>query len=176
VSSYGSATNTGVTAHINDAVRPRTLSIAVWSGLVGAFGALAWGILLLAKGKDLIRPAIQDYAQQIGGDLLSSGALGVNDLVDAAYQPFQSRAAIWIVLGVLGIAIAALLAGARNWARVILTLIAVSAVGLAVRDLTDIGPGLLKLLDVVAAIGFAAALVCQWLPASNAAIRARKKG
>lgn len=79
----------------------------------------------------------------------SLSALDVDDLVDAAYQPFQSRAAIWIALGVLGIAIAALLAGARNWARVILTL---------------------------AAIGFAAALVCQWLPASNAAVRARKKG
>jgi hypothetical protein len=135
---------------------------------------VVWGILLLAGGKGLIRPPVEAYTKQNAGDLVSSGLLSIDDAVDAAYQTFQSRADMFLVLGVLGLITAFLVVKAKGWARIVLCVLALGIVGLAGDDLTDLSPGSLKALDAVMMICMVAAVVCQWLPGSNAAVRGRK--
>lgn len=150
------------------------LTVAASIGGLGALLGVVWGILLLAGGSGLIRPAIEAYAKQNAGDLVSSGALSVDDLVNTGYESFQSRADIFLVLGVLGLIMAVLVARARGWARIVLCVLALALIALATIDLTDLSPGPLKALDAVLIICMLAAVVCQWLPGSNAAIRNHK--
>lgn len=154
--------------------RSSTLTAAASIGGLGALLGVVWSILLFAGGVGLIRPAVQAYANQNAGDLVSSGALSVDDLVNTAYQSFQSRADIFAVLGVLGLIAAFLVGRAMGWARIVLCVLALGLIGLATVDLTDLSPGMLKSLDVVTVICMLVAIVCQWLPGSNAAVRMRK--
>ena len=154
--------------------RSSTLTVAASIGGLGALLGVVWGVLLLVGGKGLIRPAVEAYTNQNAGDLVSSGAVSMDDVVDTAYQSFQSRADMFLVLGVLGLITAFLLAKAMGWARIVLCVLALGIIGVAGVDLTDISPGTLKALDAVMAICILAAVVCQWLPGSNAAVRDRK--
>lgn len=154
--------------------RSSTLTMAASIGGLGALLGVVWGVLLLVGGKGLIRPAVEAYANQNAGDLVSSGAVSVDDLVDTAYQTFQSRADMFLVLGVLGLIMAFLVGTAKGWARIVLCVLGLGIVGVAGVDLTDVSPGSLKALDVVMMICMIAAIVCQWLPGSNAAVRGRK--
>jgi hypothetical protein len=162
VSSYGSTA----------ASRSRMLSVAGVLGLVGALSALLWGVMVLINGQDLIRSAAQDYLQSEGGDV--AGLLTADDLVPLAVDSFNSRAVLWLGIGVVALAAAGLVLAARNWARILLTVFAVFGVLLACRDLADLDPTLLKVFDAITAISLLGALVLQWLPGSNAAVRARK--
>ena len=162
MSSYGSTS----------APRSPMLSVAGVLGLIGALSALLWGVLVLVNGQDLIRSAAQDYLQSEGGDV--AGLVTADDLVPLAVDSFNSRAVLWLGIGVIALASAALVLAARNWARILLTVFAVIAILLAVRDLADLDPTLLKVLDATTALTLLAALVVQWLPGSNRAIRARK--
>ena len=168
MSSYVSASTTA------QKQRSSTLTMAASIGSLGALLGVVWGILLLAGGKGLIKPAVEAYTNQNAGDLVSSGLLGVDDAVDAAYQAFQSRADMFLVLGVLGLITAFLVVKAIGWARIVLCVLALGIIGLAGVDLTDLSPGALKALDAVMAICMLVAVVCQWLPGSNAAVRSRK--
>lgn len=162
MSSYGSTA----------APRSRLLGVAGVLGLIGALSALLWGVMVLVNGQDLIRSAAQDYLQSQGGD--AGGLITADDLVPLAVDSFNSRAVLWLGIGAITLLAAALVLAARNWARILLTVFAVIAVMLAVRDLADLDPTLLKVLDATTALTLLAALVLQWLPASNRAIRARK--
>lgn len=154
--------------------RSNTLTAAASIGGLGALLGVVWGVLLLVGGTGLIRPAVQAYANQNAGDLVSAGAVSVDDMVDTAYQSFQSRADIFLVLGVLGLIAAFLVGRATGWARIVLCALALGVIGLAMVDLTDISPGTLKALDAVMALCMLIAVVCQWLPGSNAAVRNRR--
>jgi peptidoglycan/LPS O-acetylase OafA/YrhL len=100
--------------------------------------------------------------------------LNVDDLADTAYQGLQPRADIFLVLGVLGLIAAVLVLRAIGWARIVLCVLGVVVIGLAAVDLGDLSPGTLHALDAVMSICVLAAIVCQWLPGSNAAVRDRK--
>ena len=156
------------------APRSGTLTVAGVLGLVGALSALLWGILVLVAGQDLIRSAAQDYLQSQGGDAAATGLVTADDLVPLAVDSFHSRAVVWLGIGVIALVAAALVLAARNWARILLTVFAVIGILLAGRDLADLDPTLLKVLDAVTALALLAALVTQRLPTSNATIRARK--
>ncbi|QUQ71054.1 hypothetical protein [Kutzneria sp. CA-103260] len=164
MSSYGS---TG-------APRSRMLTVAGVLGLVGALSALLWGVLVLVNGQDLIRSAAQDYLQSDGGDAAAGGLVTADDLVPLAVDSFNSRAVLWLGIGVIALVSAGLVLAARNWARILLTVFAVIGALLAARDLADLDPTLLKVFDAITAISLLAALVVVWLPGSNAAVRARK--
>lgn len=154
--------------------RSTTLTVAASLGGLGALLGVVWGIMLLAGGTALIRPTVEAYANQNAGDLISSGAISVDDLVNTAYSSFQSRADIFLVLGVLSLIMAVLVGRAMGWARIVQCVLAVSIIGLAGIDLTDLSPGSLKALDALMMISMLIAIVCQWLPGSNAAVRGRK--
>ncbi|WP_020663260.1 hypothetical protein [Amycolatopsis benzoatilytica] len=162
MSSYGS---TG-------AGRSRTLTAAGALGLAGALSGVLWGALVLIQREDLIRPMAEDYLKGEGREV--AGLLSVEDLTKIALDSFTSRAAIWLVIGVVAVASAAFVLAARNWARIVLTVFAVFGIGLALRDLIDLDPALLRAFDAVAAICLLVALVVQWLPGANRAVRARK--
>ncbi|MFC0433781.1 hypothetical protein [Kutzneria buriramensis] len=151
--------------------RSRLLTVAGALGLVGALSALVWGVLVLVNGQDLIRSAAQDYLQSTGD---AGGLVTADDLVPLAVDSFTSRAYLWLGIGVIALVSAALVLAAHNWARVLLTVFAVIGALLAVRDLVDLDPALLKVFDAATAVCLLAALVLQWLPGSNATIRARK--
>jgi hypothetical protein len=139
--------------------------------VVSALLGVAWGVLLLAGGTGFVRPAVEAYANQQAGDLVSAGMLNVDDLADTAYQGLQPRADIFLVLGLIA---AVLVLRAIGWARIVLCVLGVVVIGLAAVDLGDLSPGTLHALDAVMSICVLAAIVCQWLPGSNAAVRDRK--
>ena len=150
------------------------LTVAASIGGLGALLGVVWGVLLLAGGKSLVRPVVEAYANQNAGDLVSSGMINLDDLVDTAYQGLQSRADIFLALGVLGLIAAVLVLRAVGWARIVLCVLGVIIIGLAAVDLTDLSPGTLHVLDGGMAICVLVAVICQWLPRSNAAVRDRK--
>lgn len=150
------------------------LTLAGLSGLVGAAGGLLWACLLLIQGKQMLRPMIKDYIQKEAPDVARSGLLSPDDLVGTAYQNFFGRAVLWLVIGVVALIAACFVLAARNWARVLLTVFAVIAQGLVMRDVNDLEPTVLMVLDWVVAVGLLVAVVTQWLPPSNAAVRERK--
>ncbi|WP_200863037.1 hypothetical protein [Amycolatopsis orientalis] len=154
--------------------RSRTLTIGGGLGLLGALSGLLWGVMVLVRGEDLIRPAVQEYLHGEGRDLASSGLLTADDLTGIALSSFHSRAAIWLVIGLVTLISAAMVLAAHNWARVVLTVFAVFGIGLGVRDLIDLNPALLNTFDAVAVLSLLAVLVVQWLPGANRAVRARK--
>jgi hypothetical protein len=154
--------------------RSGLLTVAASIGGLGALLGVAWGVLLLAGGRGFVRPAVEAYANQQAGDLVSAGMLNVDDLADTAYQGLQPRADIFLALGVLGLIAAVLVLRAVGWARIVLCVLDVVILGLAAVDLGDLSPGTLHALDAVMSICVLAAIVCQWLPGSNAAVRDRK--
>ena len=154
--------------------RSRTLTIGGGLGLIGALSGLLWGAMVLVQGEGLIRPAVQDYLQAEGHDLASSGLLTADDLTGIAMSSFNSRAAIWLVIGLVTLVSAAMVLAAHNWARVVLTVFAVFGIGLGLRDLIDLNPPLLNAFDAIAVLSLLAVLVVQWLPGANRAVRARK--
>ncbi|MBN9745693.1 hypothetical protein DMP23_32220 [Amycolatopsis sp. A1MSW2902] len=154
--------------------RSRTLTVGGGLGLLGALSGLLWGAMVLVQGESLIRPAVQEYLQTEGRDLASSGLLTVDDLTGIAMPSFTTRAAIWLVIGVVTLGSAAMVLAAHNWARVVLTVFAVFGIGLGLRDLIDVNPALLNAFDAIAVVSLLAVLVVQWLPGANRAVRARK--
>lgn len=150
----------------------RTVTVAGALGLAGALSGLLWGALVLVQREDLLRPMAENYLKTEGRDM--ADLLTADDLTKIALDSFTSRAAIWLVIGVVVAASAVFVLAARNWARVVLTVFAVFGIGLALRDLVDLDPALLQVFDAVAAICLLAALVVQWLPGANRAVRARK--
>lgn len=154
--------------------RSAALVVASSLGLAGAFGCLLWGAVLLIGGKEFIKPAVAEFVDQQSAGSGLGGLLTVDDFLGDAWDTFSSRAVIWLVIGSVALIATALLFAGKGWARIVLAVFAVLAIGLALRDLTDLGPGLLKAFDVVAVVGLLGALIAQWLPGTNAAIRARK--
>lgn len=152
--------------------RSRTLTVAGALGLVGALSGLLWGVLVLVQREELIRPMAEEYLKGEGRDVAE--LLSADDVTALAVGSFTSRAAIWLVIGVVVLAAAAFVLAARNWARVVLTVFAVFGIGLALRDLIDLDPALLKAFDAVAVLCLLAALIAQWLPGANRAVKARK--
>ena len=154
--------------------RSGMLTAAASIGGLGALLGVAWGVLLLAGGTGFVRPSVEAYANQQAGDLVSAGALNVDDLAATAYQGLQPRADIFLVLGVLGLITAVLVFLALGWARIVLCVLGLGLIGLTAVDLGDLSPGTLHVLDAVIAVCVLVAIVCQWLPGSNAAVRERK--
>lgn len=168
MNSYGSASTAA------QKQRSSMLTVAAAIGGLGALLGVVWGVLLLVGGKGLVKPAVEAYVNQNAGDLVSSGVLNADDLVDTAYQGLQSRADIFLALGVLGLIAAVLVLRAVGWARIVLCVLGVITIGLAAVDLTDLSPGTLHVLDAGMMICLLAAVICQWLPRSNAVVRDRR--
>ncbi|AHH94796.1 hypothetical protein GCM10010174_36500 [Kutzneria viridogrisea] len=148
------------------------LTVACALGLLGSLAALAWGVLVLADGRELLRPVIAEF---IDVQLDGTGVLNPEDFLNDAYTLFFGRATLWLGLGCFALVATVLVWLWQGWARIGLAVFAVAAIVLALRDLADLGPGLLKTLGVLSAAALLAALVLQWLPATNAQYRTKRE-
>ncbi|MCP2168929.1 hypothetical protein [Goodfellowiella coeruleoviolacea] len=165
---------------IDTAARPRpgVLSAAAWSAVLVAVLAVAYAVVTFTAGRDMVRSLATDYLDQEVGELAGSDLFSGEELADiaaaAGYGVLQFTSVVWIVVGIAALLVGLGLLAGRGWVRFVLPLFLLVGLGLALRDLADLTPGVLQGIAAVAALALLVTTVLQWLPASNAHLRQRR--
>jgi hypothetical protein len=159
--------------------RPATLVAAVGAAVLGALLAVVDGALIISGSKDIATSlAGEVLADEAGMTLDQARELG-GGLMDAAIgeatDTLNARAYLIIGLGVFLLLFGLLmLRKAATWARVLLTLTALPALGNGIRIATDEGTGAMMIVAWAVAIVALLTIVLTWLPANHRYAKARK--
>ncbi len=154
------------------AQRPRALVLAVSGGvLVAVLTLLAMG-LGLAGGRQAIEDALRS---DLG---LGSGSLPalVGAAIDDGYQTLQARATLGIVIAVLVLLFALLAARGALWARIVLAVVLLVNLGLLLRAVTDVFPGIAKAVGTLAVLVSVAVMAAAFLPGIGRYRQERRAG
>jgi hypothetical protein len=155
-------------------IRPATLAIAVWGGLLVAVLTILGAAVMIINGKDTIRAYIQEtVGSAIGADVIDST---VGSDLDKAYQTLVTKAVVAIVIGV-AIAVLALLArqgglGPRIGLAVALVGGLCGGSGLQLGEM-DVLPEASIIVAAVTPLLSLIAIVCAFLPPTNRYAKAR---
>jgi hypothetical protein len=162
--------------------RPGTIMAALIATLVSVVAGVATAVSVYAGGTDMVKSLLSDpdvqarlglsddlinAAKDLGGDLFQQ-------VLDQAYATLSARATFALVLAVLLLVSAVLARGAAVWARVLVTVFGVIAVGLQVLVVTDVATSSMKLFGLLIIASTLVAVVLWWLPANGRYAKARK--
>lgn len=162
--------------------RPGTVMAALIATLVSVVAGVATAITVYAGGTDMVKSLLSDpdvqarlgitddmlnTAKDLGGDLFQS-------ILDTAYGTLSARATFALVLAVLLLVFGVLALGAALWARILIPVVGVIAVGLQLLVVTDVATSSMKLFGLLIVASTLVAIVLWWLPANGRYAKARK--
>ncbi|WAL66762.1 hypothetical protein ORV05_02805 [Amycolatopsis cynarae] len=151
-------------------VRPGTLAAALGAAVVAGLLAVVDGIVMLVGASDIALDIAAKALAQVTGQPVEEAKAGLNaepGLLDDVVGTLHTRAYVLVVFGAALVLFGLLMRGAAVWARVLVTLSALPAVGMALRVVTDDGTGLLRGLAGAALAVGVVAIVLAWLPANG---------
>jgi hypothetical protein len=135
--------------------RPWSVRVSFWLWFAGAALAVV-AAALVARRLDEVRAAFVREAK--ANDPTATGDT-IEQVADLSVLVVVGGG---VVVGVLAVLVAVAMRAGRNWARALLVVVAVAAVGWAVLVLTPAGP-----LAAAAAVAMVAATVVMYLPGSR---------
>ncbi len=162
--------------------RPATVVAALIATLVSVVAGVATALSVYAGGADLVKSLLSDpdvqsrlglsddllnAAKDLGGDLLQQA-------LDEVYGTLSTRATFALVVAVLLLAGAVFSLDAARWARIVVTVVGVVAIGLQLRVVTDVATSSMKLFGLLIIASTLVAIVLWWLPANGRYAKARK--
>ena len=162
--------------------RPGTVMAALIATLVSVAAGVATAITVYAGGTDMVKSLLSDpdvqarlglsddlvnAAKELGGDLFQQ-------VLDQAYGSLSARATFALVLAGLLLVFAVFARRAALWARILITVVGLAAIGLQVRVVTDIATGSMKLFGLLIIASTLVAVVLWWLPANGRYAKALK--
>jgi len=162
--------------------RPATVLAALIATLVSVVAGVATALSVYAGGTDMVKSLLSDpdvqsrlglsddllnTAKDLGGDLLQQA-------LDTVYSTLSTRATFALVVAVLLLVGAVFALNAARWARILITVIGVVAIGLQLRVVTDIATSSMKLFGLLIIASTLVAIVLWWLPANGRYAKARK--
>jgi hypothetical protein len=160
--------------------RPGLLLGLVGVAVVSALAMIVDGIMFLAGGRDLALDAAAQTISAITGASVDAVKADGGALLDAALDEVQGtlqvRGAVAVFFGVVLLLWGLLALRGAVWVRVLLTLSALSAAGVAVRIATDIegSTGAIRGVAWFAVVTGLVVVVLSWMPAINRYAKARK--
>ncbi|MET7394881.1 hypothetical protein ABZS66_15470 [Dactylosporangium sp. NPDC005572] len=154
-------------------IRPATLTF-------GFFGALLAG-LFSAVGSVLLVVKAHDLAERTAGDVLGEdteallGSELTASVVDEAANTLVVRGVTGLVSAVLVLGIALAVRNGALWARIVLTVLLLSALCANGLVISDVAPGATKALGAAAMVLSIAVVVLLFLPPTSRYAKARKQ-
>lgn len=151
--------------------RPLTATLAFYGALLAGVLTIVGAALLIITAKDTAKQAAADLLgvdpSEVGSDFDSALSTATNSLV--------VRGVLGLISGALVVAIALAMRNAALWARIVETVLLVGGLCANGVVLRDIAPAATKGLDIAAVVVSLVAVVCMFLPATNAYPAARKR-
>ncbi|MFI9381361.1 hypothetical protein [Kutzneria sp. NPDC052558] len=162
--------------------RPATVLAALIATLVSVVAGVATALSVYAGGTDMVKSLLSDpdvqsrlglsddllnAAKELGGDLLQQA-------LDEVYGTLSIRATFALVVAVLLLVGGVFALNAARWARILVTVVGVVAIGLQLRVVTDVATSSMKLFGLLIIASTLVAIVLWWLPANGRYAKARK--
>lgn len=163
--------------------RPGTVMAALIATLVSVVAGVATAITVYTGGTDMVKSLLSDpdVLAKLGlsaDEMDAAKSLGGDDLfkpvLDAAYGSLATRATFALVLAVVLLLGGVFALNAARWARILITVAGVVAIGLQLRVVTDLATSPMKLFGLLIIASTLIAIVLWWLPANGRYAKARK--
>jgi hypothetical protein len=166
VSTYPTTPTQGHTSTGAAPQRPGTLTTAVVLAVVAGIAAIGNAVIMLTGGAKLIAELA---AKELGDVTAGLGDLGVdtNSVMNAAAaaveDTFKSRSYVALVSGAALLLFGLAMINAATWARILVTIFAVPALGISGIVALDLATGLMKALGWVGVLCSILVIIFTWL-------------
>jgi hypothetical protein len=177
VSTYPTAPAQGHTSTGAAPERPGTLKTAVALAVVAGLAAIGNAVIMLTGGAKLLgelaKQEAGDVAAQLGDLGVDADSLG-NAVGSLVGDVFKSRSYVAIFSGALLLLFGLAMINAATWARVLVTIFAVPALGISGIIALDVATGLMKTLGWLGVICSILVIIFAWLRPNGRYGKARK--
>ncbi|MFC8016192.1 hypothetical protein [Streptomyces cinereoruber] len=141
--------------------KPAALTIALVGGVVSGLAAIGLAINTLVNGKEWVRSVL---IEELGADSSLLGPEFMDAAVAEALATLESRAYVWMVLGILILLVFWFGRRGAMWATVIGNIVVLAILGMTALDLGDTVPTASYALAVIAALAGLVGAIASWAP------------